>query len=86
MALPAPRRRSSAEPVGPDEDRMLEAPARAALLAKRTASDDGEEPLADAFERGLVVEPRAREYGAEHIVCHGTQILGLIGGLRGAHA
>ena len=46
------------------EDRMLEAPARTALLAKRAASDDGEEPLADALERGLVVEHRAREHGA----------------------
>ncbi len=51
----------SAKPI---EDRMLEAPARTALLAKRTASDDGEKPLADAFERGLVVELRAREHGA----------------------
>ena len=67
MALPAPRGRSSAEPVGPDEDRMLEAPARAALLAKCATRDDGEEPLADAFERGLVVEPRPREHGAEHV-------------------
>ena len=65
---------------------MLEAPARAALLAKRATRDDGEEPLADAFERGLVVEPRAREYGAEHIFGHGIQIVGLIGGLRDAHA
>jgi len=72
MALPAPRGRSSAEPVGPDEDRMLEAPARAALLAKRAARDHGEETFADAFERGLVVEHRAREDGAEHIVCHGA--------------
>ncbi len=53
------------------EDRMLEAPARTALLAKRAASDDGEEPLADAFERGLVVEARAREYGAQHVFGHG---------------
>ena len=62
----------SAEPIILRAGSMLEAPARAALLAKRAACDHSEEPLTDAFERGLVVEPRAREYGAEHIVCHGA--------------